>query len=173
MNDNELMHYGVLGMKWGRRKQRPVPNGGKRRVRATKKISNEPNRTGEKNIYSKVRSYEEKQKAGKRFAKDMILGPGGRTTYNMARSMGYGRARSFAKTVFDINAATFIGAGVGGVVQTGATKMTGDAGVSSGAGIGANYSTQYSIDKAYRNSGRAGSLQQRNMMNEYELRRRR
>ena len=201
--NEELMHYGVLGMRWGHRKAQPTSGNGSSRYRkAVNKFTNskigskyklhdDPNEelrevegTPKKNkvskkstgspyskksagsLYSKVSRYEAKQSRGKEFVKTLLLGPSGRTTYNMAKATDHSRAGAFARTFFDINVGTLAGGASNVIASTGARRAGMD-GMSRAIGAVANTGTQYAIDQAYRDRGTAASLQQRAMMKKY------
>lgn len=198
--DEELMHYGVLGMRWGHRKAQPTSGNGSSRYRkAVNKFTNskigskyklhddpdaelrEVEGTPKKNkvskestrgkstgsLYSKVSHYEAKQSRGKEFVKTLLLGPSGRTTYNMAKATDHSRAGAFARTFFDINVGTLAGSAASMVTSAGATRIGMDDSISRTAGTAASISTQYAMDQVYRNRGTAASLQQRAMMKKY------
>ena len=50
MNDNELKHYGILGMKWGRRKAR-VTSASTKRKRSMSSDAKEAKRISKKKVY--------------------------------------------------------------------------------------------------------------------------
>lgn len=197
--NEELMHYGVLGMRWGHRKAQPTSGNGSSRYRkAVNKFTNskigskyklhddpdeelrEVEGTPKKNkvskestrgkstgsLYSKVSQYEAKQSRGKEFIKTFLLGPSGRTTYNMAKATDHSRAGAFARTFFDINVGNLAGSASNAITSTGA-RRAGMNDMSRAIGTVANISTQYAIDQAYRDRGTAASLQQRAMMKKY------
>lgn len=104
--NDELMHYGVLGMKWGQRKVRKntAKAAGARAIGKTAKankysakaarIENKHvGRAGGKKAYN----YTKNQSTGKAFVKSMLMGTYGTTKYNKARSLGDSRLKSGAK----------------------------------------------------------------------------
>lgn len=180
MTDNELMHYGVLGMKWGKRKAQPTNDVQRTRAaykkakqsayKAAKSKQKAKNVSDGKGLYSKTNKYAAKEGVGKAAVKNLLMGPAGKTTYDMARSMNHSRASSFARAMFDINVSQLAGVAAGNAVNYGAQKATGkQAGIFSTA---ANYGAQYGADRAYRNSGKMASLQQRHLLKEYQSRKR-
>lgn len=228
MTDNELMHYGVLGMKWGKRKAQPAndvqrtraaykkankeyskaydsaygyssrhmvsqfagkkakaesdkrwadatakakaANAAKSAYKAAKSKQKAKNISDGKDLYSKTNKYAAKEGVGKAAVKNFLMGPAGKTTYDMARSMNHSRASSFARAMFDINVSQLAGVAAGTAVNYGAQRATGKQ--TSIFGTAANYGAQYGTDRAYRNSGKMASLQQRRLLKEYQSRKR-
>lgn len=226
MNDNELMHYGIRGMKWGKRKARPTND--VQRTRAAYKKANKEyskaydsaygyssrhmvsqfvgkkakaesdkrwddaigkakaanfaksayktakanqkaaNKSDARELYSKTKRYEAKERTGKKVAKQLLLGPAGTTTYNMARAMDHSQASSLARALFDVSVSNLAGVTAGAATQYGYTKATGK---QPGAlDTAASYGTAYGVDRMYRNSGKMASLQQRRLLKEYQSR---
>lgn len=172
MNDNELMHYGVLGMKWGRRKARPTNNVQRTRAAYRKSIKanqKAANKSDARELYSKTKKYELRESLGKKVAKNILLSPAGATTYNMARAMNHSQASSLVRAMFDISVSNLVGTTAGAATNYGYMKATGK---NPGAlGTAASYGTAYGVDRMYRNSGNMGSLQQRRLLKEYQSRR--
>lgn len=189
MNNNELMHYGIRGMKWGKRKAQPA-NDVQRARAAYKKANKEYSKAYDsaygyssrhmvsqfvgkkakdgKGLYSKTNKYAAKEGVGKSAVKNFLMGPAGKTTYDMARSMNHSRANSFARAMFDINVSQLVGVATGTAVNYGAQKATGKQ--ARIAGDATNYGVQYGVDRMYRNSGKMASLQQRRLLKEYQSR---
>ena len=163
MSNNELMHYGVLGMKWGKRKAQPQTNAQKAR-----------SATSNKKLISQTERYAKQQSTGKNIAKQFLLGSGKTTTYNMARSMGYSRGKSAVRAILDLNASSIAGLAAGtGVNAVAAKRNGGMQTATTGQRLASQVvqrGTDYGLDYALRKSGRAGSLQQRRMMKEYQSR---
>lgn len=163
-SNDELMHYGVLGMKWGKRKAQPQTNTQKARAA-----------TSSKKLISQTERYAKQQSAGKNVVKHFLLGSGKTTTYNMARSMGYSRGKSAVRAILDLNASSIAGLAAGTGVNVAASKRNDGMQPTKGQRIAsqvAQRGTDYGLDYALRKSGRAGSLQQRRMMKEYQSRNR-
>ena len=162
VSNDELMHYGVLGMKWGKRKAYdPTSRGGS----ITRKSNNQ--------LISQTERYAARQSTGKNIAKQFLLGSGKTTTYNMARSMGYSRGKSAVRAILDLNASSIAGLAAGTGVNLAATKRNDGMQPTKGQRVAsqvAQRGTDYGLDYALRKSGRAGSLQQRRMMREYQSR---
>ena len=124
-------------------------------------------------LISQTERYAARQSAGKNVAKRFLLGSGRTTTYNMARSMGYSRGKSAVRAMFDINASGIAGLAAGTVANLAATKKNDGMELTKGqrlASQAVQLGTDYGVDYALRKSGRAGSLQQRRMMREYQSR---
>lgn len=187
MDNNELMHYGVLGMKWGKRKAYdPTSRGGSitRKGSSTQKTiptTNNAKRASKiqsnNELISQTERYAARQSTGKNVAKRLLLGFGGTTTYNMARSMGYSRGKSAVRAFLDLNASEIASLAAGTGANLAAMKKNGGdmETMTKGqrlASRAVQLGTNYGVDYALRKSGRAGSLQQRRMMKEYQSRNR-
>lgn len=226
MTDNELMHYGILGMKLGKRKAQPTndvqrtraaykkankeyskaydsaygyssrhmvsqfagkkakaesdkrwadattkakaANSAQSAYKAAKSKQKAKNISDGKGLYSKTNKYAAKEGVGKAAVKSILMGPAGKTTYDMARSMNHSRASSFARVMFDINVSQLAGVATDTAVNYGTQKATGKQ--SRIAGDATSYGVQYGVDRAYRNSGKMASLQQRRLLKEYQSR---
>lgn len=126
-------------------------------------------------LISQTERYAARQSAGKNVAKRFLLGSGRTTTYNMARSMGYSRGKSAVRAMLDLNASGIAGLAAGTVANLAAGMKNGDMELTKGqrlASQAVQLGTDYGVDYALRKSGRAGSLQQRRMMKEYQSRKR-
>lgn len=162
MDNNELMHYGVLGMKWGKRKAQPQTNAQKARAV-----------TSNKKLISQTERYAKQQSTGKNVVKHLLLSSGQTTTYNMARSMGYSRGKSAVRAILDLNASSIAGLAAGTGVNYAVMNGDDSRQLTKGqrlASQAVQRGTDYGVDYALRKSGRAGSLQQRRMMREYQSR---
>ena len=128
---------------------------------------------GNNELISQTERYAARQSAGKNVAKRFLLGSGRTTTYNMARSMGYSRGKSAVRAMIDLNASGIAGLAAGTVANLAATKKNDGMELTKGqrlASQAVQLGTDYGVDYALRKSGRAGSLQQRRMMREYQSR---
>lgn len=114
MNNNELMHYGVLGMKWGMHRARKTGNTYKYKSFSTKRYERKAAKTNDQNkkrIYSnrakesaKIDAKEQKiaanQSLGKTVASRLLLNSGfGAKSYQRIRAMtgiSKGKAAVFA-----------------------------------------------------------------------------
>lgn len=128
-------------------------------------------------LISQTERYAARQSTGKNVAKRLLLGFGRTTTYNMARSMGYSRGKSAVRAFLDINASGIAGLAAENGANLAAMKKNGGdmETMTKGqrlASQAVKLGTDYGVDYALRKSGRAGSLQQRRMMKEYQSRRR-
>lgn len=139
------------------------------KAKRTSKIQN--NNT----LISQTERYAARQSAGKNVVKHFLLGSGKTTTYNMARSMGYSRGKSAVRAILDLNASSIAGLAAGTGVNLAVTKRNDGMQPTKGQRIASQVAlrgTDYGVDYALRKSGRAGSLQQRRMMKEYQSRKR-
>lgn len=130
---------------------------------------------GSNQLISQTERYAARQSAGKNVVKHFLLGSGKTTTYNMARSMGYSRGKSAVRAILDLNASSMAGLAARTGVNLASAKKNGDMQLTKGQVIAsqvAQLGADYGLDYALRKSGRAGSLQQRRMMKEYQSRKR-
>ena len=194
-----LYHYGIKGQHWGeRRYQNPdgslTPEGRARYLSGASfgskgyvsSASRKALERGGKNSaeYKANREYDKKiekyvnnTETGKNLLKNILAGPAGAMTYNMARAAGESRGKALVRTMFDINLSSF----AGGLANTGVTSLLGgkdkvtvdlenmDLSYKKGnkAGAVAGYAAGYGTQVALRNSGRELSLQQRALRNKY------
>lgn len=96
-----LMHYGVLGMKWGQRRARHYAIKAKNTSNREKsdKYANKSkqieqkhiDRAGSKEVYNRVKN----QSTAKLLGKSAIIGTYGTLNYERARAKGYSRGRSY------------------------------------------------------------------------------
>lgn len=100
---NYLVHYGVLGMKWGQRRAAHYANKAKKyaskdRVKSDKYTNKSKrieqkhtDRAGSKEVYNRVKN----QSTAKLLGKSAIIGTYGTLNYERARAKGYSRGRSY------------------------------------------------------------------------------
>lgn len=177
--DYVLVHHGIKGQRWGIRRYQNedgslTPSG--RRRYSSYLTSQYKIQGGEKsNSYKrskefddKITNYREKESHIKSAVKHLVLGSSGRTTYDMARSLGYKRGRSFLKSVFDISAGSVASGFINSVGTSAARKqaLKGNYGMVSALTTGSNIAGR-AADYAFDRSGRELSLQQRHMRSKY------
>lgn len=107
MQQNELKHYGVLGMKWGvRRARKTAEKAAKYRQKGntekakkleakSKKIESKHRRLGGDATYDRVKS----ASTGKLVVQSMLMGTYGALKYNEARSVGGSRGKAAVKGI--------------------------------------------------------------------------
>lgn len=118
MNDNELKHYGVLGMKWGQHKADKTGStytyrsmGQKKYERKVAKLQNKNAKAAKmRKAQSKLnhlkrrdanrQAYADTTSVGKTVVKGLLLGPFGSGNYNRMRAAGHTRVGAmFASNV--------------------------------------------------------------------------
>lgn len=120
-----LVHYGVLGMKWGVRKKKETGNGNynkssdteyyeKRSAKLAKKVAKansskkvkkiaskaaKANRMAKRsaNLDKKVSKYTKNTSVGKSIAQSLLLGPNGSTHYARARALGKSKGKALVE----------------------------------------------------------------------------
>lgn len=115
-NNDELKHYGVLGMRWGMRKARKqgsdytYKSHGQKKWE--KKVSKMQTKGSDKYKIKQAQrkldtfkkrdrnrqTYAESTTAGRSIAKGLLMGPFGAGNYNRLRAAGHTRAASFMKS---------------------------------------------------------------------------
>lgn len=112
-NEDYLVHYGVLGMKWGVRKARKTGGSYKYTSRKTKKLTKKADKakaSGKKNagkLAAKAKAsklsdkkrlnYAKNTSVGKAVAQNLLLGPVGALTYQKMRANGVSRGKAIAQ----------------------------------------------------------------------------
>lgn len=115
MNENELMHYGVLGMKWGVHRSRThakmakklhsmatkeKKNGNKEKANTIERISKMHNQRSEqlikkhKDLAGEAFDRVKNQRLGKTVAQSIMFGTYGALKYNQAMAKDNGKAKS-------------------------------------------------------------------------------
>ena len=138
-NDSYLMHYGVLGMRWGvhraklhsKRAAAAKKRGDISRYRSE---TNRANQLTEKHqaLARKAYSYTNKESLGKSFVKSMIFNTAGTLDYNEMRANNTPRTKAAAKTIVKHWAPGLLSSivtrhdnGVGGQIAAGAGRGLG------------------------------------------------
>lgn len=159
-----LMHHGIKGQKWGiRRFQNEDGSLTKEGLRQKRVRDHKPEHV------KKALEYRNNMSRGKKFAQDMLLGPAGATTYQMARAYGEGRAKAFIRSKLDINLTSLLSQATANAAVTVGNTVTGgriSQPVQRAVATGGAYGMQYAL----RDEGL--SLQQRAMRKKYESKKR-
>lgn len=180
-----LMHHGIKGQKWYRRRYQnedgSLTEEGKRRY-------GKDNPNGEFNKardegFDKVLDYQESQSKGKKIAKSILFGESGRMTYDMARKLGgQSRIRAAINAAFGFsNLGTIAGAsaelGIAGAGNGLAGDDDDDGSSSKGkaalktasavAGTVAGRTLDAAISQKAKEKKMATSLLQKRLLNQY------
>lgn len=122
MSETYLAHHGVLGQKWGVRRQRQSSS--RSRVGGKAKISilnadyksqygremysgNKKAMAASNKLDKQINDYRKSMSLGKQYVRELVMTDSMNLTYDMARANGYGRARSYIKSWFDLSVPTF------------------------------------------------------------------
>lgn len=129
-----LIHYGVLGMKWGVRKDRNYKYTSMRTKHLTKKAA-KAKAKGKKNaeklaskaktskqIDRKLLSYAKKTSTGKALAQNLLMGPAGAKSYATMRATGSSRKKAVTTQILSRSAGIALGVLMGGAAGAALTK---------------------------------------------------
>lgn len=134
MDEDYLVHYGVLGMKWGVRKDRNYKYTSMRTKHLTKKAE-KARVKGKKNaeklaskaktskqIDRKLLSYAKKTSTGKALAQNLLMGPAGAKSYATMRATGASRKKAVTTQIISRSAGIALGVLMGGAAGAALTK---------------------------------------------------
>lgn len=172
MSETYLAHHGVLGQKWGVRKQRQKSGNVNRSILKSDYKSqygremfsgNKKAMAASNKLDKQINDYRKSMSLGKQFVREVVMTDSMNLTYDMARANGYGRARSYIKSMFDLSIPTMAGGFVSGMGDGIAAVHPDKANIINTAGNVAGRLT----DRSISNNGMELSLQQRALRRRY------
>lgn len=120
-----------------------------------------------KNLYQEVDKYRKNQSKAKEIVKDILMGPAGAMTYDMAKATGHSQAHSFVESFFDINLSQIAGSTVSAATSAALAPISALGPAATGLATGANYATQDAATKYFKKFNSVGSIQQKFLVDEY------
>ena len=126
-----LMHYGVLGMKWGQRKaakyaakaSKAQRRGNTAKAREYSKKSKfltekHTGRAGSQAVYKRIQS----QSTARLVGKSLLMGTYGTLNYERVRSRGAGKGESFVAGLGSTLASNYLTGGLAGIIEPRITR---------------------------------------------------
>lgn len=114
-----------------------------------------------KDLYQEVDKYRESQSKAKEIIKDILMGPAGAMTYDMAKATGHSQVHSFVESFFDINLSQIAGSTVGVATKSVLAPISALGPAATGLATGANYGVQDAATKYFKKFNSVGSVQQK------------